>query len=64
MTDKWLKVNLYSEENNDKVSRIIKIDWEITEAIRNGHRPHMGDEFKEIRNEMLRLRKEILNVKD
>ena len=61
MTDKWLKVDQYKEGNGEKISRIIKIEWELTEAIRAGHKSHWGDQFKEKRNEMLRLRKELLN---
>lgn len=62
MKDKWLKVNLYSEENKPKISRIIKIESELTEAVRNGHKAHLGDEFREKRNEMIKLRKEITGI--
>lgn len=61
MKEKWLKIDLYSVENRPKISRIIEIESKLTEAIRNGHRAHLGDEYREIRNEMLRLRREVLN---
>lgn len=61
MVSKWSNVNLYSEENKPKVSRIISLEMEITNAVMNGHKPHMGDEFKEKRNEIIRLRKELLD---
>lgn len=63
MEDKWKGINLYSEENKKKISRIIEIELKITEAIRNGHQSHWGDQFRDERNEMLRLRKEILGEK-
>lgn len=59
MKEKWLGVNLYDEEIKPKISRIIQIEMEITNAIQNGHRAHWGDEFRDKRNEMIRLRKEI-----
>jgi Mg2+ and Co2+ transporter CorA len=61
MTKKWLKVNQYKEENKEKISRIIQIEWELTEAIRAGHKSHWGDQFRDKRNEMIRLRNEIIN---
>lgn len=64
MKEKWKGVDLYSEENRPKVSRIIQIEWEITEAVRKGHKAYWGDEFREKRNEMLQLRKELLNDND
>jgi hypothetical protein len=63
MRDKWLNVNLYDERNKPKISRIIQIEMEITEAIRNGHKAFWGDQFREKRNEMLQLRKELLEGK-
>lgn len=63
MKEKWLEIDLYSEENKPKISRIIQIESVLTEAIRNGHQAHLGDEYREIRNEMLRLRREVLNSK-
>lgn len=61
MTKKWLMVNQYKEENKEKISRIIQIEWELTEAIRAGHKSHWGDQFRDKRNEMIRLRNEIIN---
>ena len=51
--------NEYEPSISQKISRIIKIEWEITEALSNGHKSHLGDEFKEKRIEAERLRKEI-----
>lgn len=59
MKEKWVGVNLYDEQIKPKISRIIQIELEITEAIRAGHQAHWGDGFRDKRNEMLRLRKEI-----
>jgi len=63
MREKWLKVNLWKDGNKEKVSRIIQIEWELTEAIRKGHKSFWGDEFRERRNEMIQLRKELLESK-
>ena len=63
MEYKWKGIDLYSEENKKKISRIIQIELKITEAIRNGHQSYWGDQFRDERNEMLRLRKEILEEK-
>jgi Mg2+ and Co2+ transporter CorA len=63
MRDKWLSVDVYSEENKKRISRIIEIEWELTEAIRAGHKSHWGDQFKEKRNEMVKLRKELIDGK-
>ena len=63
MKGKWLNVNLYDEQNKPKISRIIQIEMELTEAIRNGHKSFWGDQFREKRNEMLQLRKELLEGK-
>ena len=60
MKEKWTRLNYYNETNKEKISKIIKIEWELTEAIRNGHKAFWGDEFREKRNEMLQLRKELL----
>ena len=49
----------YEQSVNEKIGRIIKIEWEITEAIRSGHKSHWGDEFKEKRNEAEKFRKDI-----
>jgi hypothetical protein len=47
----------YEPSVNEKIGRIIKIEWEITQAIRSGHKSHWGDEFKDKRNEAESLRK-------
>ena len=36
--------------------RIVEIEFEIFQAIRNGHRPHENDQFKEKRKEVEFLR--------
>lgn len=61
MKEEWSKVNLYSDENRPKISRIIKIEYELTEAIMKGHKSYMGDEYREKRMEMYRLRREVLD---
>lgn len=61
MKEEWSKVNLYSDENRPKISRIIEIEYELTEAVMKGHKSYMGDEYKEKRMEMYRLRREVLN---
>lgn len=53
--------NYYSPENNPKVSRILKLEYEITKAVMDGHKPHLGDEFKEKRKELKQLRKELFD---
>lgn len=63
MKNKWSSVNLYSEENKPKISRIIQIELELTEAVMNGHKAHLGDQYKDKRNEMIRLRSEIIGNK-
>ena len=63
MKGNWRNVNLYDEQNKPKISRIIQIEMELTEAIRNGHKAFWGDQFREKRNEMLQLRKELLENK-
>jgi hypothetical protein len=50
---------MYSEEHQEKISRIIELDLEMTRAIIKGHRPHHGDEFQAHRDELLKLRCEI-----
>lgn len=61
MKEEWSKVNLYSDENRPKISRIIEIEYELTEAVMKGHKSYMGDEYREKRMEMYRLRREVLN---
>ena len=41
---------------SDLISRIIDLEYEITSAIINGHRPSIGDKFQEKRNELNTLR--------
>ena len=47
MKEEWTKVNYWKEENKEKISKIIKIEMELTEAIRNGHKSFWGDQFRE-----------------
>ena len=46
-------------ERQEKTSRIIKLDLEMTQAIIKGHRPYYGDEFQAHREELLKLRIEV-----
>lgn len=45
-----------------KISRIIKMELEITEALSKGHKAKEDDQFKEYRSELKALREE-LNLK-
>lgn len=45
-----------------RISRVIQLELEITEAIFKGHRPDGADQFKSHREELKQLRKE-LNIK-
>ena len=47
------------KETNEKISKIIKYEWEITNAVRAGHKPFWGDEYRDKRNEIIKLRKEL-----
>lgn len=44
---------------DDKISRILKLELEITEAIFHGHRPSEDDKYQEKRKELERLREEV-----
>lgn len=37
-------------------SRIIEIESKITSEVRNGHKPHIYDKFREERKELVELR--------
>lgn len=41
---------------SDLVSRVIELEYEITIAIINGHRPYFGDKYQSIREELNTLR--------
>jgi hypothetical protein len=47
---------------DDRISRVIKLELEITEAVLRGHRPSHDDQYQEKRGELERLRIE-LNIK-
>lgn len=47
------------QEYQEKTSRIIELELEMTQAIVKGHRPHYDDEFQSHRDELLKLRTEI-----
>ena len=47
---------------DDRISKIIKLELEITRAIYHGHRPSEDDQYQEKREELERLRIE-LNIK-
>ena len=44
---------------DDKISRILKLELEITEAIFHGHNPRQDDQYQEKREELERLREEV-----
>lgn len=53
---------MFDKDIADKLSRIIKLELEITEALSKGHRASEDDQFKEHRKELKKLREE-LNLK-
>lgn len=55
--------NLYSEENQKILSRIVELEYDITRAIFNGHKCSDSDIFKENREELKKLRKQIGIIK-
>lgn len=44
------------QTRSDLISRIIDLEYEITSAIINGHKPSVNDIFQEKRNELNTLR--------
>lgn len=44
---------------DERISRILKLELEITEAIYHGHKPNAEDIYKEKREELKRLREEL-----
>jgi hypothetical protein len=47
---------------DERISRILKLELEITRAIYHGHNPREDDQYQEKREELQRLRIE-LNIK-
>ena len=45
--------------NDPRLSTVIKMELELTQAIYHGHRPKGDDRFQEIRKELKRLREEL-----
>ena len=45
-----------NQNNSDLISRIIELEYEITSAIIQGHKPSINDKFQEKRNELNTLR--------
>ena len=43
----------------EKSALISKLDYEMTKAVLNGHKPYYGDKFQEHRDTILKLRKEL-----
>ena len=41
---------------NEIMKRIIQGEFELTQVVRNGHRPYFGDEYETIRTEVGVLR--------
>ena len=58
MENRWVKES-YNKEVNEKITRILKIELEITDAVRNGLQASTSDEYREVRKECEQLRKEI-----
>ena len=44
---------------DDKISKILKLELEITRAVINGHMASEDDEYQEKRKELERLREEV-----
>lgn len=44
------------QTKSELISRIIELEYTITIAVINGHRPYNGDQFHEIRSEVNTLR--------
>lgn len=44
---------------DDKISRILKLELEITQAVLHGHRPSKDDQYQKKRQELERLREEV-----
>jgi len=44
---------------NEKISRIVQIEYRILKAVMNGHKAFIGDEFQKDRDEMIKLRCEL-----
>lgn len=49
--------------NDEKISRIIKLEIELTSALIGGHKAKENDRFEESRKEMKKLREE-LDIKE
>ena len=47
------------KERAEKLALISKLDYEMTKEVLNGFRPHTDDKFKEHRETILKLRKEL-----
>lgn len=50
---------MFDKDTADKLSRIIKLELEITEALSKGHKASENDQFKEHREELKKLREEL-----
>jgi len=44
------------QTKSDLISKIIKLEYEITTAIIDGHKPSINDKFQEMRSELNTLR--------
>ena len=44
------------QTKSDLISKIIKLEYEITSAIIDGHKPSINDKFQEMRSELNTLR--------
>ena len=50
---------LYDTDRDKKISRILKLELEVTRAVINGHNPTEDDQYQEMRKELERLREEV-----
>ena len=44
------------QTKSDLISKIIKLEYEITKSIIDGHKPSVNDKFQEMRSELNTLR--------
>ena len=50
---------MHTKQYSEDLSKIIRYELEITEAIFHGHKPQGDDQFKKNRKELVRLRKKL-----
>ena len=62
MNDQPIMYDMYYPGNMDKISRILSIEMTLTKAVMSGHQPYMGDEFREVRKELIILRESLKRI--